>query len=169
MRKLKSSLLPSKRRKIAFIVFSVFFALLIALFISEIILRCFNPVGLRERASWHFLLWDCMQASRNEELVWEHKPGAQKDLIGYHVRINRSGFRGRELRRGSPDEFWRLLALGDSMTFGMSGSEADSYPAQLESMIESSYSEISPEIVNAGVLGYTTLQEEALLKPIFPI
>lgn len=131
-------------------------------------LRVFNPLSVRERASWHFLLWEGLRPSENPEKVWEHVPGYRRKLVGYRVAINSLGFRGEEVSPAKPPGCWRLLALGDSMTFGMSGRQEDTYPVQLQDLLRRDFPDRRIEVINAGVLGYTTLQEEALLREALP-
>jgi lysophospholipase L1-like esterase len=68
------------------------------------------------------------------------------------VEINSLGTRGPEVRDPKPPGLWRVICLGDSCTFGA----ARSYPQILQSILD----ERAPgafEIVNAGVIGYTSL------------
>jgi lysophospholipase L1-like esterase len=68
------------------------------------------------------------------------------------VEINSLGVRGPEIRDPKPPGLWRVLCLGDSCTFGA----ARSYPQILQSILDKQ----APgafEIVNAGVIGYTSL------------
>jgi lysophospholipase L1-like esterase len=68
------------------------------------------------------------------------------------VEINSLGVRGPEIHDPKPPGLWRVICLGDSCTFGA----ARSYPQILQSMLD----EQAPgafEIVNGGVIGYTSL------------
>jgi lysophospholipase L1-like esterase len=68
------------------------------------------------------------------------------------VEINSLGLRGPEIRDPKPPGRWRVVCLGDSCTFGA----AHPYPQILQSILD----ERAPgafEIVNAGVIGYTSL------------
>ena len=148
----------------AFIIATIVFSAWLALACTELALRLFNPLGLRERASWHFLLWEGLQPSSDPELVWEHRPGYARQLVGYDVQINSLGFRSDEINVPKDPGTWRMLAIGDSMTFGMSGAQDDAYPQQLQSLLRTAHPGSSIEVINAGVLGYTTLQEETLVR-----
>lgn len=158
----------SKRRRRLYTGLAAALVLLLALIVTELLLRAFNPLGLKQRASWHFLLWEGLRPSADPECVWEHVPGYQRRLVGYRVKINALGFRGEELAADKPAQTFRLLAVGDSMTFGMSGEQNDCYPAQLRRMLREQTPQRQWEVVNAGVIGYTTLQEEALLRKLLP-
>ncbi|MCX7016140.1 MAG: GDSL-type esterase/lipase family protein [Candidatus Sumerlaeota bacterium] len=165
----KADLAPARRRKrILFALGALIAGLVLALAVFEGALRIFNPFALKERASWHFLVWEGLRRSDNPEKVWEHVPGYHRKLVGYWVGINSLGLRGEEIERRKPPGEWRLLALGDSMTFGMSGEQNDAFPAQLQDLLRARHPGRKIEAINAGVLAYTTLQEEALLKELLP-
>src|SRR5262245_15153417 len=71
---------------------------------------------------------------------------------GDGVEINSLGIRGPEIHDPKPPGLWRVICLGDSCTFG----PAHPYPQVLQSMLD----ERAPgafEIINAGVIGYTSL------------
>lgn len=158
----------SSRGRIAKRLAALAFSLFLAMAVAEIGLRIFNPAGVKERASWHFLLWEGIAPSDNPELVWEHIPGYRRRLVGYDVAINSLGFRGEEIEETKPEGTFRILAVGDSMTFGMSCDQLDIYPEQIQRMLRDRYPERPVEFINAGVLAYTTLQEEALVREWVP-
>jgi lysophospholipase L1-like esterase len=68
------------------------------------------------------------------------------------VQINSLGIRGPEVHDPKPPGVWRVICLGDSCTFGA----GHPYPQILQTMLN----ERAPgafEVVNAGVIGYTSL------------
>lgn len=65
------------------------------------------------------------------------------------IRINALGFRGPEISRDEPRGTFRIVALGDSTTFGPREAEC-AYPYQLAPMLQSR----EVEVINAGVEGY---------------
>lgn len=67
------------------------------------------------------------------------------------VSINKAGLRGQEVGPKAPGTF-RLLALGDSFTFGVGASEEESYPARLQEILRSRG--ISAQVLNAGAPGF---------------
>lgn len=158
----------SVRRRLLFSIIIIVLTLIAAVLVLEFVLSWWNPLGLKERASWHYLLWEGIRPSANPEMVWEHVPDYAGKLTGYSVRINSLGLRGEELSKVKPHMGVRILALGDSMTFGMSGEQEDCYPAQLQKLLRSRFPVRPTEVANAGILGYTTLQEEAILKQLYP-
>ncbi|GEM_PF-4200319 len=88
-------------------------------------------------------------------------PGSQSLLFGQAVRINAEGFRG-----ASPSEQdgtrLRILALGDSWTYGWGVGELQTWPAQLESALQGRGSDA--RVYNLGVPGMDTEQEAIWLK-----
>ena len=56
----------------------------------------------------------------------------------------------------------RLLALGDSCTFGLGVDDGQTWPAQLEELLRRQ--EIEADVINAGVPGYTAFQGLRLLE-----
>ncbi len=85
-------------------------------------------------------------------------------------RFNSLGFRGPDYAIPAPPGTFRILALGDSYTFGMGVHEQDTFAAQLESRLNAAAvvrgQPIRYEVVNAGVGGYST-KEERLSYELF--
>lgn len=67
------------------------------------------------------------------------------------VSINQAGLRGPEVGPKAPGAF-RVLALGDSFTFGVGASEEESYPARLQEILRSRG--INAQVLNAGAPGF---------------
>jgi lysophospholipase L1-like esterase len=96
------------------------------------------------------------------------RPGWTGDEFGAPVRINSHGLRQPETGWEKPPGTYRILALGDSWTFGFRTENRDSYPRQLERILREGLRErgsrTSLEVINAGVVGYSTAQEAAYLR-----
>ena len=88
---------------------------------------------------------------------------------GDGVRINSQGFVGRELEPDGED-LWRVVALGDSCTWGGGGSD-DTYPALLQARLRDTFAENwRYEVVNAGVQGLnSTLALRRLRSKVLPL
>ncbi|HYG61370.1 MAG TPA: hypothetical protein VEL74_02210 [Thermoanaerobaculia bacterium] len=67
------------------------------------------------------------------------------------VAINRAGLRGPEVGPRQPGTL-RVLALGDSFTFGVGAQQEETYPARLEMVLRERG--VRAEVLNAGAPGF---------------
>lgn len=79
----------------------------------------------------------------------------------FPVRINRQGYRGGEWRLDQP---LRLLAVGDSFTFGLPLPEEDGFPAKIERLLGA-----GAAVFNAGIPGYGVPHVLATIKRECPV
>jgi lysophospholipase L1-like esterase len=78
---------------------------------------------------------------------------------------NSFGFRGtREYVIPKPVGTRRVVVFGDSFTFGFGVDDDQTYAAILEQLLDSACAGTEIEVVNAGVSGFSTSQELALLE-----
>jgi lysophospholipase L1-like esterase len=98
---------------------------------------------------------------RSGLLGHENIPGCRCRTAEAEVRINSIGLRGPELR--SPGAV-RILALGDSCTFGYRVAENETYPARLQELLDARYGPGRYEVLNAGVEGHASLQGLVYLR-----
>lgn len=138
---------------LAVITVSFIITLLIAEFLSPIYLPAFNELsGLQ-------------QVEDDPELLYTLKPNSRHSYrvigTGEHItyEINSLGFRGPEFPREKEPGVIRILAIGDSMTFGLDANIADGYVAQLESRLNAAAPDRRFEVINGGVSGYNTWNE----------
>jgi lysophospholipase L1-like esterase len=75
------------------------------------------------------------------------------------IRTNSLGLRGAEIAEAKPPGVFRILALGDSVTFGWGLRGEDAYPNQLASLLATLRPTQRFEVINAGVSGYGTWQQ----------
>jgi hypothetical protein len=90
-------------------------------------------------------------------------------FAGVPVHINNLGFRdprNYELKKG-PRTF-RIVTLGDSVTFGHSSVYEHTYPYLLEQRLKKWRRDVDWQVWNVAVPGYNTSQELAHLKEIGP-
>lgn len=66
-------------------------------------------------------------------------------------RINKNGFRGKEYSKDPPKNVFRIIALGDSNTFGFGVSEGQDYPSRLEYHLNQA-SNTPIEVLNFGII-----------------
>jgi lysophospholipase L1-like esterase len=74
------------------------------------------------------------------------------------VSIDREGLRGPEIGLKTPGTL-RVLALGDSFTFGVGARQRETYPARLQEILRSRG--VRAEVLNAGAPGYGVPDEVA--------
>jgi len=109
------------------------------------------PSGVR------FLLEDVWEHETNpfhredRDLLWRLIPG----FSAGPVRVNELGVRGPAVEIPKPPGLFRLLALGDSITFGFGVLEEQTYAARLPALLEL---DRPVEVINAGVTGYSSWQ-----------
>jgi len=91
-------------------------------------------------------------------LIW-------RPLSGQFSPFNPQGFRGLPILTPKPAGTFRIIALGDSNTFGWDVDDGANWPAQLQTLFDQ---EAGPrvEVVNAGVWGYTSFQGLARFKEL---
>jgi lysophospholipase L1-like esterase len=86
-------------------------------------------------------------------------------FAGVPARINSLGFRdSREYSIEKKPGSFRILVLGDSVTFGHGALYETTYPYLLEQQLRAWRPDVNWEVWNLGVPGYNTAQELAYLK-----
>jgi lysophospholipase L1-like esterase len=80
------------------------------------------------------------------------------------IRTNSLGLRSAEVVDPKPVDVLRILALGDSVTFGWGLRGEDTYPSQLASLLATLRPNRRFEVINAGVSGYGTWQQVLWLR-----
>ena len=75
----------------------------------------------------------------------------------FRVSSNEDGLRSSVASRSKTDGTLRVMTMGCSTTFGWGVDDQQSYPAQLQSLIDQSNAG-SIEVINAGQPGYTSFQ-----------
>jgi lysophospholipase L1-like esterase len=123
---------------------------LLALFLSEIVLRLMGSEPLyvspeRDR----FWKYDSL-------LGWVHQAGQEgifeTPQFRTAVRINEKGLRDRQHSYERQNGIERILVLGDSFAWGYGVEESERFSQLLEGAL-------GAEVINAGVSGYSTDQE----------
>lgn len=135
----------------------VLVSLAVALVAAEAVLRRGgggSPVRQVEASGMH---------THDPLLGWVLAPGARtrerSREYDVAVRINAQGFRAdREVSPTPPPGVLRVVAVGDSFTFGQGVEVEDSYPALLERRLANA------EVINLGVAGYGVDQQLLMLE-----
>jgi lysophospholipase L1-like esterase len=91
-------------------------------------------------------------------------------FAGVPVHTNNLGLRDdRDVPSTKGPNTFRILVLGDSVTFGHGSIAEHTYPALLEDMLRAWRPDVGWEVWNAAVPGYNTSQELAQLEEIGPL
>lgn len=69
---------------------------------------------------------------------------------------NRLGYRGPEIEIPKAEGVFRIVALGGSTTYSSATDSDHSYPSQLQHILREQYGYTHVEVVNAGLIGYTS-------------
>lgn len=133
-------------------------SLLVMAVLAEIGLRAFGYDPLRDLKNGREFM---LRRSSNTDMKYELVPGASGYAWDTKVEINAYGRRGRA---GFPGKFpgYRVVILGDSLTFGNYLPVEATYPQLMQQMLDPSAA--AYEVLNFGVGGYDVLQESALLE-----
>jgi len=91
----------------------------------------------------------------DETLGQLHKPGFEGSWRGSHFETNAAGLRGPELRDRSTPALFRVLCIGDSLTYGSGVADEDSWPRLLEARLAERLLEREVEVLNLGVRGWS--------------
>jgi lysophospholipase L1-like esterase len=91
-------------------------------------------------------------------------PRAARDRLPFTVTLNADGFRGPSMPRARRDGAIRVIAAGNSSTFGWGVSDEETYPAQLARRLEAHFPGRPIEVMNAGVPGFTSYQGLRILS-----
>jgi hypothetical protein len=96
-------------------------------------------------------------------------PGYDGWFAGVPVRINNLGFRdSRDYTLEKSPNTFRIIVLGDSVTFGHGSIWETTYPFLVEQQLRQWRSDIDWQVWNLGVPGYNTSTELANLREIGP-
>lgn len=107
---------------------------------------------------------------RRKEIPQEKRRPLRDPLLFWRLNprkgeINSAGFRSKkEYSINKEKNTKRIICLGDSITYGVWVKKEEAYPYILEEMLNASSDFEEFEVVNAGVMGYTSLQGLRQLK-----
>src|SRR5262245_58153780 len=82
----------------------------------------------------------------------------------WRIALNADGFRSAPMATAKRSGLLRVACIGDSWTFGMNVNQDQTYPARLEALLQRRTPGSNVEVMNFGVLGYSSFQGLELLK-----
>ena len=97
---------------------------------------------------------------------WSGQPNTRGMHAGVPVAFNGFGLRDAQRPAQPSAGTVRVLALGDSVTFGMGVAQDKTFPAQTEALLNARSQGAAVEVLNMGIPGYNTLHELALLREV---
>jgi len=136
----------SRRRRFAGNGVLLLAGLTVALLAVEAVVRAINlDPGI------HVIYRKNYRLSENPRLQYELQP-LSKDGAGL---INSVGMRDDEYPLAKPTNNYRIVIVGDSVTYGLTVAQPDAFPQQLEKMLKTrAGSARNYEVLNLGVSGY---------------
>jgi lysophospholipase L1-like esterase len=149
------------KREIKNITLLVVCSVFITCLLLEIVLRIagYNPLK-RELVGRENIL----RKSSFPEMAYEGVPNSEAYVWGTQIKINSFGFRDREYELDKNKGTYRIVVLGDSITFGNMFSIENIYTEQLEDLFAKKKKDV--EVLNLGMTGYDTLAEVSALEHI---
>lgn len=112
----------------------------------------FSPVRAEaDRVAIHRRFWPSLPESLAHNPTWE-------------IVLNSQGFRTAEFQTAKPAARVRVVCLGDSWTFGANVGQDDAYPQRLQALLRRAFPDADVEVLNLGVLGYSSFQGRELLR-----
>jgi len=101
--------------------------------------------------------------SRNEKLIYELQPGYK--IASLKAKISSQGLNDRYFPVNKQPGVYRIAVIGDSTSFGWKVGPANSFPKQLENILNEREGPGKRfEVINFSVPGYSTSQEYEALK-----
>lgn len=145
-------------KKAAILSISIFsFSLLFALVIAEILIRYVSPQMTLKQAKQVSL----RAFSESEFLPYELIANLSSNHIGhtfefdYQFHTNSLGLRGKEIDKHNKNNNFRVLMVGDSMTFGWGVEDNETIPSYLEQIANEEFNTRNInnkiEVINAGM------------------
>ena len=112
---------------------------------------------------WDRDLFYTLQPGLSLTLTDVTAPDAIRPATAWRFRTNSRGYNTPEAPYDKPPGTLRVVALGDSSTFGWGVDPEAPYPRRLETLLRSRHPDLSIEVVNLGVCGYSSFQGRILL------
>ncbi len=105
-----------------------------------------------------------IQASDLKSIVYELKPNIDSDLKLVGFKTNSEALRDMEYSIRKPDDTFRVVVIGASLTFGSGVEIENTFHSLLENRLNRESEDLKYEFINFGVGGYTMRNKLATLK-----
>ncbi|MBI5814215.1 MAG: SGNH/GDSL hydrolase family protein [Nitrospinae bacterium] len=142
------------------------FSLAICLIALEGVARVYFSLKTDSRMEMNKFASIMDRQSSNQAMGHELAPGSSATLMKVPVSVNSHGFRDDEYGVEKPAGVYRIMLLGDSLTFGWGAKREERFSQLLEAGLNR---EMAPagnarraQVMNTGTVNYNTAQEAAL-------
>ncbi len=152
MKRKKNTVSRAKYCKNIFLLLSVIFIILL---FFEITLRLAYPLYSNYNTEMWRYAKDVKELSNNPLIAHQHRPNAASFLYGTEIRTNSIGWRDYEY--DSSTDNYRIMILGDSITFGWGVDFNYTFPKILERLLRENNK--NTEVINTGVGNYNSEME----------
>ena len=129
---------------------------------GEIVVRLFYS----HFADYNMEMWryasEMKRPMSSAKLPFFHSPNKQGTYYGVDIRTNSMGFRDNEYAIRKPKGTKRIIALGDSHTFGWGVPFEDLFSKELESKLNNNNGRY--EVINMGIGNYNSVMELELFR-----
>lgn len=99
----------------------------------------------------------------DRDLGWRLRPSSEGEWGG-PVTINARGLRGPERADAKDEDEFRILFVGDSITFGYGVEFGEGYVARIEEILDARLAAHHVQTLALAVVGYSTWQHRTLLE-----
>lgn len=107
---------------------------------------------------------DYFAASAIPGVPYRLKPNAHARWAKTNIVTNSEGIREEKEYNPATEGVFRILTIGDSITFGMGVDQGHTYPKQLEALLNTgNKNELNYEVINAGISGFNAGDEACFL------
>ncbi|CAA7612116.1 GDSL-type esterase/lipase family protein [Magnetospirillum sp. UT-4] len=132
----------------------------------EILVRLLNASGTNyDIEMWRYSVELTRHEAANPDVGVEHLPGKSAVLQNTEIKINAMGFRDRDYPVATkPEGVYRILVLGNSITFGWGVPAAEVYTEVVEDTLNAEGRRV--EIINAGVANHNVKRQIAHFKAV---
>lgn len=134
-------------------------SLLVSIVALELAVRLVDPFGISYYAALKEYSHDKLA---DDHLGARHKASWERQYGQVLVTYNERGLRDRPILSKAEGEY-RILALGDSVTFGWGVDQDKTFPVRLEQSLQDQLHR-PVRVINSGVAGYNTVQEVTYFK-----
>ena len=141
----------SRKKRILFSLVFYFLISCICLLVAEVVIRIVYPQPILPRFI-ESSTWGIRKVLSNVDAI--HKTSE----YSYHYRTNSQGFRGtKEYENVPPQDCFRIVVQGDSMTLGHGVKDNETYSYLLQEMFNKDG--FRTEVINMAVSGFGTAEE----------